>query len=337
MDTSKVFLLGVAGVLLMVSTLMVLPYLEYFLLAVVLASVLAPLQHRLERHTGPSKAAAVLSAAVTVAVLLPLAFVIRAVAADAAALVEELGSGGEGLEEFEAGLEELLGVEVDVVGSIQSAAGNGGMEALGSAIDVFGTLTHVLVGLGLTLFLLFYFLRDGESFFEWLRWVLPLPDHVEDDLFESINHITNAVLAGHVLVAIIQGSLAGAGLFVAGVPNAFFWTAVMIVLSLLPVVGSFLVWGPAAIYLFTIGRPIAAGLLVVYGAIIVGISDDYLRPVVVDRYARVSPAVIIIGILGGLTVMGFIGIFVGPIIIGALKATLDVYREEYEDPVLAGQ
>ncbi len=335
MDTSKVFLLGIVAVLLAVSTLMVLPYLEYFLLAVILATVLAPLQHRLERYTGPSKAATLLSAAATVAVLLPLALVIRAVAADAAALAEGLGSGGEGLAEFETGLEELLGVEVDVVESIQSAAGDGGLETLGGAIGVFGTLTHVLVGLGLTLFLLFYFLRDGESFFAWLQWVLPLPDRVEADLLESIHHITSAVLAGHVLVAIIQGALAGIGLFVAGVPNAFFWTAVMIVLSLLPVVGSFLVWGPAAIYLFTIGRPVAAGLLAAYGAIIVGVSDDYLRPVVVDRYARVSPAVIIIGILGGLTVMGFIGIFVGPIIIGALKATLDVYREEYEEPLPA--
>jgi predicted PurR-regulated permease PerM len=129
--------------------------------------------------------------------------------------------------------------------------------------------------------------------------------------------------------------LAGIGLVVAGVPNALLWTVVMVVLSLLPIVGSFLVWGPAAVYLFVVGRPVAAALLALYGTVIVGVSDDYLRPIVVDRYAHVNPSVIILGVVGGIYVMGFMGIFFGPIIIGALRATLDVFREQYGDEMAA--
>ena len=109
--------------------------------------------------------------------------------------------------------------------------------------------------------LLYYFLKDGDRFVRWLRRTTPLPDRVQDELYGEIDAITGAVLVGHVLVAVVQGALAGFGLFATGVPNATFWTAVMVVLALLPVVGSFLVWGPAVVYLVTGGRPLAGGAL----------------------------------------------------------------------------
>lgn len=330
MDSSKAFLLLFAAVLLLLSSLFILPFLQYFLLAVVLAYLLTPIQRRMEGTTGPHIAAASIVAATTVAIILPLVIVSRAVAADAAALIEALRRGDPTLDELEAGIERLTDVTVELDAMFQSIAANGGSGAFGSLLGVFGAVTHALIGLGLTLFLLYYFLKDRDDFAAWLRWVLPIRESVQDDLFDAIDGITSAVLAGHVLVAIIQGAIAGIGLVVADVPNALFWTAVMIVLALLPIVGSFLVWGPAAIYLALIGRPVAAVLLAAYGTVVVGVSDDYLRPVIVDRYAHVNPSVIIIGVLGGLYVIGFMGIFVGPIIIGALRATLDVYREQFE-------
>jgi predicted PurR-regulated permease PerM len=332
MESSRGFLLLFVAALFLLSALFVLPFLQYFLLAVVLAYVLAPVQSRAEQWTSPRIAAAVVVALTSVAVILPLVLVTRAVAAEATALVQEVQSGGELIAEMEAAIERLVGMEVSINEMVQSVVSNGGSDAFGSILGIFGAVTHAVVGLGLTIFLLYYFLKDGDSFVAWLRWVLPLSDHVLDDLFQAIDDITWAVLAGHVFIALVQGVIAGIGLFVAGVPNALFWTAVMIILSLLPVVGSFLVWGPAAAYLAFVGRPVAAIALFAYGAVVVGISDDYLRPVVVDRYAHVNPSVIILGVVGGLYAIGFMGLFVGPIIVGALRATLDVYREQF-DPV----
>jgi len=140
-----------------------------------------------------------------------------------------------------------------------------------------------------------------------------------------------AVIAGHVFVAAIQGGVAGIGLFVTGIPNALFWTVVMMVLALLPVVGAPLVWGPAALYLLGQGDTAAAVGLAVYGTFVVGITDDYLRPVVVDRRANLNPAVILFGIVGGVYVMGAMGIFFGPVVLGALKATIDVFDERYDE------
>lgn len=333
MDSSKGLLLFLIGVLLLLSLTFVLPFLQYFLLAVLLAYVLAPVQARAERWVGPRIAAGVIVALTTVAILFPLVLVVRAVAADAAAIVREVRRGGETLGRLERAVSELADVELSVDELLRSVLRDGGPDAFGSIVGVFGAVTHAVIGLGLTVFLLYYFLKDGDSFVAWLRWVLPLRDPVLDDLFSAIDEITRAVLAGHVLIAVVQGTIAGVGLAATGIPNALFWTAVMILLALLPVVGSFLVWGPAAVYLALVGRPVAALLLFLYGTVIVGLSDNYLRPIFVDRYAHVNPSVIILGVVGGLYAIGFMGLFVGPIIIGALRVTLDVYRKQYGSPV----
>jgi len=329
MHLNKGLLLSFIALLLALSVALVLPFLQYFLLAVLLAYLLWPLQQRLTSHTGSGVAALALVAAATVTLILPLAVVARAIAADAASLFGAVRDGEITFEVFEAPLRRFTGVDVDLAAAVRSAIGDGGTEAFGSVLGLFEMVTHAFIGFGLTLFLLYYLLKDGGRLMAWLRWTVPLPDHVQDDLYDEMDAIAGGVLAGHVLVAVVQGVIAGVGLAVAGIPNALFWTAVMVVLALLPIVGSFLVWGPAALYLLVVGRPIAAALLFLYGAIIVGVSDDYLRPVVVDRYAKVNPGVIIIGVLGGIYVIGFMGIFFGPIVIGILRPALEVYREEY--------
>jgi len=140
------------------------------------------------------------------------------------------------------------------------------------------------------------------------------------------------VLIGHVLVAVIQGVIAGVGLTLVGIPNAVFWTFVMVLLALIPLIGTFAVWAPASAYLAWTGNTTPAVALFVYGVFVVGISDEYLRPVLVNRYAKLGPSVIIVGVLGGLTVFGFMGIFVGPIIVGSLKAAIEVYDDHYGRP-----
>jgi predicted PurR-regulated permease PerM len=191
-------------------------------------------------------------------------------------------------------------------------------------VSPVGTLAHVLIGLGLTLFLVSYFLKDGDRFLQWLRNVLPMSAAAVEDLSTVLDQMTWAVLAGHIFVAILQGVLAGLGLLATDLPHPVFWSVVMIVRSLLPIIDSFLIWGPAVLWLLVSGEPLGAAGLAGYGTIVVGISDDYLRPIDVDRDAEISLAVCILGVLGGISAIGFMGLFVGPIVSGALRAALDV-------------
>jgi len=326
MDLSKGLLLVLVAVLLILSIAFVLPFLEFFLLAVLLAYLFLPIQKLLEKRIRPKVATALIVAVASVTVVLPLVFVAERTAADAVAIVRSVRDNTGGFGEIEQSIKEFTGRSVDISGILESVVS--GIQ-VDSVLGVFGAVTHILIGIGLTIFLLYYFLKDRSKFIGWLYQTVPLAAGVQERLYEEIDHILKAVLLGHVFVAFVQGFLAGLGLVVTGIPNATFWTIVMVVLSLLPVVGSFLVWGPAVVYLLLNGQTGLAVGLFLWGAIVVGVSDDYLRPVVVDRYAQVNPSVIIIGVIGGIYVIGFMGIFFGPVVIGTLRATLDVYSEEF--------
>ena len=330
MALSRNFLLLLAALLLILSIAFVLPFLEFFLLALLLAYLLMPVQKHLESWIRPKFAAAVIVAASTVVVILPLLYVATRTASEATELITAIREGDITFAAMERNIAGLTGVQIDIASAIQSAISDVQVDNL---VSVFGAVTHVLIGVGLTLFLLFYFLKDRASLMQWLRQTVPLPEDVQGRLYEEIDRITEAVLVGHGFVALIQGILAGIGLAVAGIPNATFWTIVMVVLSLLPVVGSFLVWGPAVFHLFLNGQMIAAAGLFLWGVVVVGVSDDYLRPIVVDRYAKVNPSVIVIGVLGGIYVIGVMGIFFGPVVIGMLRAVLDIYRDEYRTDI----
>jgi predicted PurR-regulated permease PerM len=328
MNRPRVVLAAVVLLLLGVVVTFVLPFLNYFLLAVLLAYVLWPIQGRLAAQLGARIAAAVIVLVATVTIVVPTIYLVRVAFEQARNLVDAIRAGRVGFETIEATLAEAFGLEIDLSEAVNAAVNGVGLATVDDVLSIVGTAAHVLLGVGLTIFLLYYFLKDGDLFLDWMHRRIPLRAHVRTELFGEIRRITRAVLMGHVLVALVQGLIAGAGLALLGVPNAAFWTVVMVVLAVLPIIGSFLVWGPTVVWLALTGRPVAAVALLVYGSVVVGISDDYLRPIVVDRYAHVNPAAIMIGVVGGLYVIGFMGIFFGPVVVGSLKAAVDICDAE---------
>lgn len=329
MNLSKGFLLVLVGLFAYLSLLLALPFAQYILGAILVAYVLSPVQDRLERRVSPPIAAFALVVLTIAGVVVPLVVIIALVASDARRLVENADTESFGATELERLIEAQTGMQVDVTATLADSAQGIGGTILEQSTAWFSALTHTAVGLGVAIFLLYYLLKDGSALLAWIRELTPLPDDAQDDFYQELDAVMWAVLVGHVLIAIIQGTLAGVGLVATGVPNAAFWTLVMIVLSLIPLVGSFLVWGPAVIFLFLTGELAPAVALFVYSTIIVGLSDDYLRPILVDRYADLNPAVIILGVLGGVYAFGVMGLFYGPVVLGALIATLNVINDHY--------
>lgn len=332
MNAQRGVLLVLIAVLSYLSFQLVQPYLQFVIGAVLLAYVLLPLQTKLAAETGTTAAAALLVVGATVALLVPFAVLVLAIAGDAIRFAQEFTADDivAVIEPVEAWLSEQFGQEVDIAAEIATRLEGLAELVVGTAPDVIGMLTNATIGIGLAVFVLFYLLRDGDQLMAWVRNVTPLPEAVQTKLYNRVDDMTRAVLLGHVLVAVIQGVIAGLGLVVVGLPNVLLWTGVMILLALLPFIGTFLVWGPASIYLFSTGSVVAGVFLLVYGTIIVGVSDEYLRPVIVDRYAEISPAIIVIGVIGGLSAFGVMGLFIGPIIVGALKAAIEVFDEQYD-------
>lgn len=336
MNLDKGVLLAFVGILLGLSVLLVLPYAQFVLGAMLLAFVLRPLQTRIEPRLGRTPAALGLVIMSVFTIVLPLLFILAFVVSSGIGYVRRLDQQEVDFATVEEPIARYTGQEIDLESFIRSSGETAGETAFGGAITALETTLHVVIGLGLLAFLLFFFVRDADRFLTWLMDVSPLRKGMMDDLLERVSDITRAVLIGHVLVAVIQGVIAGVGMAFVGIPNAAFWTFVMVLLALIPLVGTFAVWAPASAYLVWTGNTVPGVALFVYGVFVVGISDEYLRPVLVNRYAKLSPSVIIVGVLGGLTVFGFMGIFVGPIIVGSLKAAIEVYDDYYGRPSRPG-
>lgn len=330
MNRGQAFLLLVIALVSALVLLIVVPFLEYVVASLILAYALYPLHRRLEGRIGSSASAFGLILATIVAVIVPLVYIVSKFVSD----LRSISSGEVDLDiaAIESRLSELLGREVDI--ELVDLLGTAGDQLIRVLFDgytgVFRFALQASVGIALMLFLLYYLLRDGPAFVEWSKDTVPLPPHVVDDLARKIDATTWGVVIGHIIVALVQALLAGVGLWIAGIPNAVFWTFVMAVLSLLPLIGSFLVWGPAAGYLFVVDEVTAGVLLFLYGVVIVSLFDNYARPILIDQQAGLNPGVILVGVAGGVYSVGFTGLFVGPIVIGVLAATLETFRTEYD-------
>ena len=339
MNRGQSFLLLLIGVVALLTLFIVLPFVEYVIAAALLAYVLYPIHVRLERRIEPvhrringavasTMSALVLIFASLVAVIVPLAYITRVFVEDLVDLAE--GDTGLDVITIEARIAELTGEEVDIETWL-ATVGDVLVDTLfGGVSGIVSSVLQASLGLALVLFLLYYTLLEGPEFVAWLRSIVPLPSTVTDGLFEKIDATTWGVVIGHISVALLQAVVAGVGLWIAGIPNVVFWTFVMAVLALLPLIGAFLVWGPAAAYLVVIDQTTAGVLLAVYGVVVVSMVDNYARPIVIDKQAHLNPGIILLGVFGGVYSIGFTGLFVGPIVIGVLAATMETFREDYD-------
>lgn len=330
MNDRRGFLLGLILLFGALSALMLKPFLAYLLGAMILAFALRVPHNHLNDHIGERLSAFLLTISSIVLAVIPLVLVGVAVADDARDVVNSINTTQVvDLDSIELQLEEITGQELDLQQNMASAVNRFSSETFGGFSRVVNLLTNLGIGLSLMIFLIFYFLKDGRELIEWIKDLSTLPEPIEDNLLAELSNTTSAVMKGHILVAIAQGVIAGIGLMIFGVPNPLFWTFIMVILGMIPIIGTLLVWLPAAVYLFLAGETTSAIMLAAYGFIIVGLTDNFLRPIVVDDSADLHPAVIILGVLGGVSVFGAPGLFIGPIVFGVLKSVLSVFIQHY--------
>ncbi|KYH24932.1 putative inner membrane protein [Halalkalicoccus paucihalophilus] len=307
-----------------------LPYFQFVLFGVVLAYILYPIQQRLERYVRPTIAAIALVVATLLLVLLPLVYVVMIAVQQSLGVVTSFRQGQLNVGTIEDAIE-TSGYAVDLVTlyeSHQERVATGIREITMGAINVVGSLPSLFIGLTITLFVLFALLRDGQRLLAWFQWVLPIEDEILDDLRAGLDQLMWASVVGNVAVAAIQAVALGIGLLVAGVPAVVFLTVATFVLTLLPLVGAFGVWIPAATYLVVMGRPTAGAAMVVYG-LLVTFSDTYFRPALIGQTSAFNSAIVVVGIFGGLVVFGAVGLFIGPVVLGGVKLTLDCFARAH--------
>lgn len=311
------------------ASLVILPYIQFVLLAMVFAYILWPIRTRLNRHLRRDVTALLLTVGSIVAVFLPIAYLLFEASRQAVRIVENIAAGDLDIAAIERQLADF-GLNVDIVGFYETyneQIASALERVIWSVFDIVRSIPNLFIGLIITVFVLFVLLRDGDRLAAWTRSILPIRHEVQDEFNARLDRLTRASVIGNVFASFIQAIGLGAGLWFLGFDNLIFLTVLTFILALLPLVGAFLVWVPLVFYLFSVGDTTAAAILLVYGTII-SMSDFYTRPMVIGYSAALNSAIIVLGVFGGIVAFGAIGLLVGPVILGGAKIAVEVLARE---------
>ena len=310
--------------------------------AVVLAVLFTPLFNWFERRLRGHATWAALLTLLTVLTLVvaPLVALGALVTQEAVGVYERVSSGEIDLTEPIATAEALvprlvlraeeLGVDFDQVRENVASSALAVSQEVASRLLGFGqqALQFTLL-LAVSLYVLFFFVRDGRSLQDLLVRALPLGDPRERRLITKFAAVTRATVKGTFVIAAIQGAIGGVAFALLGLGSPVLWGVLMAVFSLLPAVGGALVWVPAAVYLLISGAWVKALILAGVGAGIMGTVDNALRPVLVGRDAGMPDYMILLSTLGGLGTFGFSGLVIGPVVAGLFLTVWEVFTEEF--------
>ena len=335
-----IFLLCLAAIALYLCYLIAKPFLGPLVIAVTLAIAFHPLHLKIQTFFRNSNAAAIVTTTlVLLVVAIPLVVLGISVSGELSMLIQSLqersGSQG-GLSPFLGylgqGLLKRLGNYVNLsqfdpqVALLRGAEQASGYLLSAGAAVVSNLLSFVLDTI-VVFFSLFFFFREGDSILQWFGAMLPLNSDQTDKLFADISKMIIANLYGALAAAAAQGILTGVAFGILGLSDPVLWALVTALASLVPVVGSALVWGPAAILLLLSGHWIKAVILLAWGAGAVGQVDAFIWPYVVGAHVKVHMLLVFFSLLGGIEAFGIAGIFIGPVVLSVTMAILDMLRK----------
>jgi len=199
--------------------------------------------------------------------------------------------------------------------------------------NIFSSTVSAFFSFLLMLLIIFYFLKDGTKWKKALMVLSPLSDKDDEKIIARLAFSVNAVIKGSLLIALIQGILMGFGLWLFNIPNPALWGVVAAVCSLLPTFGTALISVPAIIFLFFTGDNTSAIGLIIWAALAVGMIDNFLSPLIVGTKINIPSLLILFSVLGGISLLGPVGILVGPLAISLLYTLISIYRNEFKQTI----
>ncbi|MEW6441570.1 MAG: AI-2E family transporter [bacterium] len=314
------------------------PFLKIFLLAMILATLSHPIYTWILRRSKGRRNLAALLACLTVLLLIiiPCLVLLGVVARESVQVYEWIS------EKVESGvldqsLQRALELQKRIVpdlnlGNIEVGKTVAGLAGRASGLLVkwsTGAVMAVTTALWqffLLLFALFYCYKDGSAFLSWVMHLTPLPRTLETEMFEKFQEVSESAFYGTFLTAVAQGALGALGFLIAGLPPLV-WGVAMAVFSLVPIVGTFIIWGPASLILILTGHVAAGIFLAAWGVVVVGLCDNLLRPLLMRGKSQLHPVLIFFSLIGGISAFGPLGILLGPLAIVLIISMLRAYEE----------
>jgi predicted PurR-regulated permease PerM len=337
---------GIVGLLAILVFQIAQPFLAPLAWAAVLAVVSQPWHQQLEQRWGRTWAASASTAIITLILVVPTIFLAIAffrqgiVAAHSA---QEAFAKGQ-LDWVNRGwvwLQARLGASpLDIATVVRQQGENVAGYLAGALGNVLRNAARFMFDLLVMLFAMFYLFRDGPAIVVGFRHLLPFEEEHRERIISEAHELIFATVTSGLVAAALQGLVGGTAFAIAGISAPIFWGVAMALLSLLPIVGSSIIWLPAALGLLLQGRFGGAILIVVASLGVVTLVENILRPWLISGRAQLSGLVVFISVLGGISVFGVLGIVLGPIVIATAVSVLDIYRapaSPHRDPRAAGR
>ncbi len=306
-----------------------------FLTPIAWAFALAVVAHPLHRWIGrkidkPGLAAGIAVFLIALIIVAPVVFVGNSIVQEAATAVKAIQAGLE-----DGSWREQLMRNPHFGGAYAAieAQGNVGSQVQGMTAEIGKRASQAVAGsawalveLLLTLFILFFLFRDRREALATLRSLVPLSSAETDKVFIRVNDTIQATIFGTLVVAAVQGTLGGLMFWWLGLPAPMLWGAVMGLFAIVPVLGTFVIWVPAAVFLAASGEVGKAAILVGWGALAIGMIDNLLYPMLVGKKMRLHTVPVFLAIVGGLSLFGASGLVLGPLILALTDAILEIWR-----------
>jgi predicted PurR-regulated permease PerM len=297
-----------------------------------------PVYQWLERRFSPTWAAVLCTLAVTFLLIVPVLLVMLYAAREAidasAGIKESLTASGSGsAQEIFATLRRHLPESLqnlDIVGALRQGAERIASFLAGSIGSLVKNLFSFLVNLFILLFALFFIFRDSEKIMRAVRHLIPFEKEVREDMLQESRDLIFASVAVALLIAAMQGALGGLTFTITGLPGPAFFGVLIAFCSIIPVVGSSLIWFPAAIWLAASGHWGKALVILAICGGVAGIADNIVRPLLLRNRTRLNDLLLFVSILGGLGAFGLLGLVIGPTVVAAALGVLRVYMNHKE-------
>jgi len=214
--------------------------------------------------------------------------------------------------------------------SVQSVISKATSAVVGSEspINIFFQLPTMLINLFIGGFVFFFSLRDSDKLIALVKEVSPLSKTKEKLFIQQFKDVTDSIVFGQIISGLVQGLLAGLGLLIFGVDHVLVLTALAIVLSIIPVLGPYIIYIPVAIFLIVTGHAGTGLLYLLYNIAIVSTVDNFLRTYIVAKKTKMNSAIVFVGMMAGLFVFGFVGLLIGPLILAYFLLLLQLYKDK---------
>ena len=346
----RAFLLVVLAVSLYLAYLILFPFIDTLILAIILASIFNPLQIYLERRLKGRKdlAALIIALIITFAIAIPVFVFTSALVAQGLDTVNKtndwLRTGklqqliqDPRINEYLAKLQErfpyLEVSKTDISNDLLYLSRGIGQFLLGKVSSILGNVASLVAHFFIMIFIAYFLVRDGGEMVSAVRSYLPLRAEQEDRIINGIRVVTKSVLLGTFITAICQGLAGGIALAILDFPGLF-WGTMTALASLIPLVGTYLIWVPIALYLVLLGEFRSAVFLAIWSIVASGVIENFVRPFIMKGKSKMSPFYIFLAILGGVQYFGLKGILYGPLILSFAMIMLFIYGVEYRDDLI---